>query len=396
MPLESFSTPAELDGSQGENRGLGRSRITAENDYQAIQAWLKARASNAHTERAYRREAERLLIWSVMERGRALSSLSVDDAIAYRDWLGGLGRTTPEAWPWRIPQSDWIGKRSTPRWSISWRPFEGAVSHRSQMQAHTILKSLCEWLTKVRYLDSNPWDGVAPPQSDEGESVPDLELTHAFTRSQWAFLMDYLQRQPIDESVQRLRFVLPFAYATGLRVSELVDAKTGRLYSAPLKQGLGLRWMLKVQGKGGKWRAVPMPGMVMEALREYLAWRGLDPDPLANPAELPLIARLHPRQADGSLDASTLYKTLRAFFGEAATELAKLGHIDDAKKLSQATTHWLRHTRGAHSAETMPINMIQRLLGHASVATTSIYTTTDDETLFLTLEDNLKNESNSV
>ena len=42
MPLESFSTPAELDGSVGENRCLGRSRINAENDHQAIQAWLKS------------------------------------------------------------------------------------------------------------------------------------------------------------------------------------------------------------------------------------------------------------------------------------------------------------------------------------------------------------------
>jgi site-specific recombinase XerD len=41
----------------------------------------------------------------------------------------------------------------------------------------------------------------------------------------------------------------------------------------------------------------------------------------------------------------------------------------------------------------MPVNMIQRLLGHASVATTSIYTSTDDEALFLLLDDSLKIET---
>jgi integrase len=394
MPLESFSTPAELDGSLGENRGLGRSRIIAENDHQAIQAWLKARASNPHTERAYRREAERLLIWSIMERGRALSSLSIEDAIAYRDWLGGLGRTLPAAWPWRLPQAEWMGKRSTPRWSANWRPFEGAASLRSQIQAHTILKSLFEWLAKVRYLDSNPWDGVPPPQRVMGvATAPDFELTHAFTRSQWAFLMEYLHMQPMDESVRRLRFILPFAYATGLRLAELVDARLGRLYSAPLKRDLGVRWMLKVLGKGGKWRAVPMPGMVMDALRDYLAWRGLNADPLDNPGDVPMITRLRLGQDTGTLDPTTLYKALKAFFREAAAELATQGHHDDAKKMAKASTHWLRHTRGAHSAETMPVNMIQRLLGHASVATTSIYTSTDDETLFLLLDDSLKIET---
>lgn len=394
MPLESFSSPVELDGSQGENRCPGRSRIAAANDYQAIQAWLSARASNANTERAYRREAERLLIWSIMERGRALSSLSIDDAIAYRGWLSGLGRTAPEVWTGRIAQTEWLGRRGTPRWSSKWRPFEGATSLHSQVQAYTILKSMFEWLTKVRYLDSNPWDGVPRPQRLMGETTaPDLELTHAFTHSQWTFLMEYLYRQPLDESVRRLRFVLPFAYATGLRLAELVDARLGRLYSAPLKQGLGFRWMLKVLGKGGKWRAVPMPGMVMDALRDYLHWRGLNADPLLNMGEIPLIARLRKVQEPEAIDTTTLYKALKGFFREAATELASQGHHDDAKKMAKASTHWLRHTRGSHSAETMPVNMIQRLLGHASVATTTIYTSTDDETLFLQLEASLLHTS---
>ncbi len=197
----------------------------------------------------------------------------------------------------------------------------------------------------------------------------------------------------MDESVRRLRFVLPFAYATGLRLTELVDARLGRLYSVPLKQELGVRWMLKVLGKGGKWRAVPMPGMVMDALRDYLTWRGLNADPLDNPIDIPLIARLRLAQDAGVIDPTTLYKALKGFFGNAAAELAAQGHDDDAKKMAQASTHWLRHTRGAHSAETMPVNMIQRLLGHASVATTSIYTSTDDETLFLLLDDSLKIET---
>jgi len=393
MPLESFLTPAQLDGSEGENRGLGRCRIDAANDHQAIQAWLAARASNPHTARAYRREAERLLIWSIVERARALSSLSIDDAIAYRDWLARLGRTAPTAWGWHLPQTDWLGKRGTPRWSTNWRPFEGAVAPRSQLQAHTILKSLFAWLCKVRYLDSNPWDGVPSPRSADGNAPPDLELTRAFTRGQWAFIVDYLRRQPSTEAVQRLRFVLPFGYATGLRLAELVDARLDRLYSVPLKQSMGVRWMLKVLGKGGKWRAVPMPGRVMDALREYLAWRGLNADALEKLGDIPLIARLRPGHDTGMMDPTTLYKALKDFFREMANELATQRHHDDANKMAKASTHWLRHTRGAHSAETMPVNMIQRLLGHASVATTSIYTSTDDERLYQELENSLNNET---
>lgn len=75
-PLERLAMPAQLDGSQGTNRLQGVARIDARNDRQAIEAWLAARArDNAATVRAYRREAERLLLWAIFERNRPLSSM---------------------------------------------------------------------------------------------------------------------------------------------------------------------------------------------------------------------------------------------------------------------------------------------------------------------------------
>lgn len=386
MPLESFVPPAAFDGSRGLNRSPGRCQIDAGNDYQAIQTWLRARALSPHTERAYRREAERLLLWAVLERGLALSSLTIDDVTAYRDWLGGLAQTPPERWTWRIAQAEWLAPRSTPRWSPSWRPFEGALSARSQVHAFTILKSLFEWLCKVRYLDSNPWEAVAARYTG-ALSSPSFEVTHAFTRSQWRYLIGHLGTLPDNDAAHRMRFVLPFAYATGLRLAELVDARLGRLYSMPLKDELGVRWMLKVLGKGNRWRSVPMPAMVMDALRVYLTRRGLDHEPGANLPDAPLIAPLIARDSLEPLDPSTLYKAMRGFFKDAAHSLDQLGHLEDARKIELATTHWLRHTRGSHSAETMPINLIQRLLGHASVATTGIYTSTDEESLYRALDE---------
>jgi site-specific recombinase XerD len=386
MPLESFVPPAALDGSRGVNRGSGRCQLDAENDYQAIQAWLKARALSPHTERAYRREAERLLLWAVLERAQALSSLTIDDVTAYRDWLGGLARTPPERWTWRIAQAEWLASRSTPRWSPSWRPFEGALASRSQVHAYTILKSLFEWLCKVRYLESNPWEAVSARYAGTLSS-PSFEVSHAFTRSQWRYLIGHLGTLPDDDATHRMRFVLPFAYATGLRLAELVDARLGRLCSMPLKDELGVRWMLKVLGKGNRWRSVPMPAVVMDALRVYLTRRGLDADPAANAPDTPLVAPLAGRANLKSLNPSTLYKALRGFFKSAAVSLDQQGLREDALKIEQATTHWLRHTRGSHSAETMPLNLIQRLLGHASVATTGIYTSSDDESLYLALNE---------
>lgn len=84
---------------------------------------------------------------AVIERGKALSDLNVEDCTAYRDWLSSLGRTQPDQWPFRLPQEDWIAPRNTPRFSSDWRPFDGALSASSVKHALTILAAcLNGWL----------------------------------------------------------------------------------------------------------------------------------------------------------------------------------------------------------------------------------------------------------
>lgn len=147
-----------------------------------------------------------------------------------------------------------------------------------------------------------------------------------------------------------------------------------------VRNSLSVRWMLKVRGKGGKWRAVPLPDSVVGAIREYLSKRGLNPDPFENAPDTPLIANLN---GTDSVTTSSLYKTLRTLFQSAAHALHSAGHGQAAKDFERASVHWLRHTRGSHlgNAGVAP-NLIQKLLGHASLATTSIYTESDDEKLW--------------
>ena len=81
VPWEELRLPHELNGSQGNFRApLHTCTLNATNDYQAVQAWLALHETPA-TQRAYRKEAERLILWAIIERNRALSSLTTDDAI---------------------------------------------------------------------------------------------------------------------------------------------------------------------------------------------------------------------------------------------------------------------------------------------------------------------------
>jgi site-specific recombinase XerD len=385
VPLEVLDVPQDLSG-QMDASGLSSAvqRIEATNDRDAIKAWLATKSGSPNTFRVYRKEAERLLLWAVVERNKALSRLTVEDCTAYRDWLSGLGRTPSDSWPWQVAQERWIGRRNTPRFSPDWRPFDGPLSPSSVRHAINIVSSFFEWLAQVQYLPFNPWTAVGKKPAPNHDAPPDLEMTRAFSSGQWQYLMASLEDLPRSASTVRLRFVLAFAYATGLRLSELVEASVGRLYTMPLSKQVGVRWMLKVLGKGGKWRAVPMPTSLIEQLRDYLSWRELDRDPFNNPPDTPLIARL---DGKGPMSPSALYKVLRDCFADVATRLVSQGRDIEAKAFQRATVHWLRHTCGSHLGTSgVPVNLIQKLLGHASLDTTSIYTQTDDEQLWSEME----------
>ncbi|WP_309966500.1 phage integrase family protein [Caballeronia sp. LZ001] len=89
-PFEQLAVPAELSGGDGLHRGINRSGsfafIRAEHDLAAVHAYLHRYRDRPVTLRAYTRELERLILWSVVVRQKPLSSLLVEDCEAYKDF----------------------------------------------------------------------------------------------------------------------------------------------------------------------------------------------------------------------------------------------------------------------------------------------------------------------
>lgn len=378
-PLERFVPPGELSGATGINRRYGTA-LSAPDDRAAIEAWLSSFGPRPHTLRSYRTQAERFLLWMIFERGKPLSSATTEDCVSYRDFMYALDGNS--LWYWTLPREAWIGARSIPRWREDWRPFAGGLSPASQQLAVTVLTALFEWLTRQQYLQANPWDGVAPVQP----GTPRIRTDHALSLPQWQALLKACDTLPMDEAWYRLRFTLLLAYGLGLRLSELVAAAVAPPVAPVGQPHLGLKpargqdgWDLAVLGKGGKLRAVPVPDAVMDALCDYMEIRGLGRDPGWWPAQAPLIATLggglqHVQAPRVGLSESALYRLLRKHFQRAAREMAT---ALDAGRLMAASTHWLRHTHATHALEAgAAIEEVQENLGHASPATTAIYSHT--------------------
>ena len=148
VPWELLVVPEEVDGSRGSFRAPAATcTLNSTNDYEAVQAWLSLHESAA-TQRAYRKEAERLILWAILERRKALSSLNTEDAIAYRAFLRHP-----------TPARRWIGP-SQARTSPDWRPFVGSLAPRSVAYALAVIGAMYRWLIEQRYVLANPFSGI--------------------------------------------------------------------------------------------------------------------------------------------------------------------------------------------------------------------------------------------
>ena len=359
VPWEKIVVPRKVDGTIGLHRAPRASCVLrANNDYEAVQAWLSLHEAPA-TLRAYRKEAERLILWAIVERGVALSSLATEDAVTYRAFL-----RQPS------PRQRWVGPAS-PRTSAEWRPFAGGLSTRSRAYALSVLSFMFRWLIEQRYVLANPFAGIKV----RGARQATLDTTRAFSDGEWKLVRTVAEGLEWSYgwqlgAAQRLRFLVDFCYATGLRAGELVHATLGSIEV----DAHGDHW-LHVVGKGSKAGKVVLPGLARGALDRYLAQRDLPVTPAKwNPAT-PLIGS---HDGDAGITTKRLWAILKRFFATAANVL---GDTNPAlvEKLLRATPHWMSHTHATHALQRgAELTTVRDNLRHASLSTTSMYLHSDD------------------
>lgn len=325
-------------------------RPVAQTDREAAERWIEARAGSLATAKAYRREATRLLLWLHHERGGL--SLERMEAGDCRDYMAFLQH---------LP-SHWISRVRAQPGQPGWAPFRGPLSHSSHRQAVTIIAGWFAWLQSARYLSHNPWHLINQKTGDD--RTRRLLDTKALSEGAMAEVLRFIDAQPASPARERIRFLVRFVEAVGLRSAEILNAKLGD-FSLELEG-----WMLQVHGKGARNRLAAVPQQAVAALQRYLESRGLGSLQSA-PPEAPLLASvLDPMQPVGY---QALYEHVRSWLRKAvnASELS----LRERQNLARVSTHWLRHTFGTRAiAREVPLDVIQAQMGHASIqTTTSIY-----------------------
>jgi site-specific recombinase XerD len=392
-PLETLAIPAALDGRAGTNRAAGGvAQIAAANDLDAIRAWLARVADQPATFDSYRKEAERLLLWSLVQLGKPLSSLTHEDCVRYQHFLAD-----PQ------PAATWVvndgtgGGRKYARGDARWRPFHGPLSPASVRQASVILNGLFSWLVRAGYLAGNP---LALSRQRTRKVAP--RITRYLEPGLWQEVKDTIAAMPHDTPrarahYHRVRWLFTLLYLGGLRIAEVGGNTMGQFFVRRDADG-AMRWWLTVHGKGDKDRLVPATRELMTELSRYRQSLGLTALPLPNEAT-PLVLAIgktastagktagSPGQkaAGGSpapLTRAALHTIVKEVFAAAAERLRARGEAcaSRADLLEQASAHWLRHTAGSHMADQqVDLRLVRDNLGHASLSTTSLYLHMDDD-----------------
>lgn len=355
-------------------RGSGANAAGAADDTQAIKAWLDTLSfKSPHTQTAYARDAQRLLYWA-HERSKSLSTLTVSDAADHARFLVD-------------PPAHWLCALPTRRQDADWRPMRGALSDASAARALAAIGHLYGFLVETGYLVANPFSRIHRASS-RGKG-PQIDITRSFRASQLQMLVEVVQAMSAGPSRRRARALLMLMGSTGVRIGEL-GGTWGDVIATTvdLEEGGQARdeHCIRVLGKGGKERILPLQPSVLQALREHLDDRkALETQGLLPTCELektPLISVVaKPVGHDlanvvGGLSAAGIHRVIKALCERAAK------HCEDprvAAEFREASAHWMRHTF-AHAvlrASGGDLPVTQQLLGHASLSTTGIYLKAD-------------------
>lgn len=212
-------------------------------------------------------------------------------------------------------------------------------SPRSLARILSSWRGFFAWLARHREVASNPCTGVRPPKA--AKRLPEVLSPDEAVR--------LVSVEDASEMGARDRALFELAYSCGLRVSELteldgemLDAKTGEV---------------RVTGKGSKTRIVPVGAHALAAIAAWLPVRAR----LAKPGEKALFIgrsgrRVTPREVQ---------RRIKRWAAAAGLDI-------------DVHPHMLRHSFASHLLQSSgDLRAVQELLGHASIASTQVYTHLD-------------------
>jgi integrase/recombinase XerC len=270
--------------------------------------------------------------------------LSPHTAAAYRRDLDALAH-------WCVQQqlTNWDALDEQHVRTFAARSHAAGLDPRSVQRRLSAVRTFYEFLLREGAARRNPGVDVRAPKAAR-------RLPTSLDADQMARLLAFEPRQPLD---QRDLAIMELFYSSGLRLAELIGLDLDHL---DLKDRT-----VRVSGKGGKERIVPVGGKALAALQRWLSQRAS----LAAIGETAVFVGRNGRRV-----------------GARAVQLRVAAHARTQGLPTHVHPHVFRHSFATHLLESSrDLRGVQELLGHANISTTQVYTHLDFQHLARTYED---------
>ena len=207
------------------------------------------------------------------------------------------------------------------------------------------IRSFYQYETKNKTINSDPTDGIQSPKIEK--RVPSV-----LTSNEVALLLD--QPKNVDLKGTRDKAMLEFAYATGMRVTEIISLNV---------EDINLETGYATCKNGKKERTVPIGEMSLKALKDYML--NARHTMIKDDNEKALFVNVNGQR----LTRQGFWKIIKYYKEQA--------HID-----KDITPHVLRHSFATHLLQNgADLKSIQTMLGHSDILSTQIYMQFQDESL---------------
>ena len=227
--------------------------------------------------------------------------------------------------------------RAIRSWVVSL--MDSSYSSRTVHRKLTSLSTYCNYLIREGHLDSNTVERVLKPKLNK--RIP----TFVEEEKMDLLLDEYDFGEGFTGS--RNRLVLDLLYQTGMRRSELIGLTIGSIN----REGKSV----KVMGKRGKERIIPLGDELLAAIEKYMVLRA---EVMADKSGDHLIVT----ERGGAAYDKLVYRIVNSYLAMVTT-------------LDKKSPHVLRHTFATHMLNRgADLNAIKELLGHANLSATQVYT----------------------
>ena len=319
----------------------------------------KERRYSLHTIDAYKRDLEKFNFFLTDEIGESFTSYKVVDNYKIKDFKKIILK--------------FFNKE-----------IEDGRSSKTRARRLSTIKAFFKFLIQENILTNNPAMYVSSPKIEKrlpiviqrerldlkdkkgGKKIDNIQILMDQPEKEYnQKINDKKERKDSKKRMLRDTAILELFYATGMRLSELVDLNIGSVNEKEM--------LVKVIGKGKKERIVPFGKPAKDAVFKYLKKRKLN---WKSPLNTPLFCSWHEKR----IANRTVQEILKDYLFQVMYDgkRQKDNNKDKNKEPDGTNPHTLRHTFATHLLEeNVDIRLIQELLGHSSVSSTQLYTNVD-------------------